>query len=136
MIAFTKPTQKAYHCPWWINKMSHRTIPRSIRDFYAYLCCFGENGNWQWNCRLAKKCRVTERTIRRWLAWLKKYRLIVIEKPYGRQRIIHPIYYPTPVEWFAAIPFSGTRKTMQKVLHPVTEFEKSRQRNRQALFAV
>lgn len=125
-----KPPPKKYRCPWWIFKLSHRVIPGSVRELYAYLCIFGQTGNWQWDCRLAKKYGVTDRTIRRWLHWLKANKLIWIENPFGRSRRIHAIYYADSVKWLDGQLFKkATIKT-----HPSSkEFEDSRRRNMRAI---
>ncbi len=49
-----------------------------------------------WNNRLAKKFGVCPRTIRRWLAQLKKLELIAIGYPDGRGRTIWPRYNHPP----------------------------------------
>ncbi|GAI59802.1 unnamed protein product, partial [marine sediment metagenome] len=56
-----------HHMPKWMWNMQIKDLNRSTKEFYAYLCIFGPNTNWQWNCRLAKKFHVDRRTIQRWL---------------------------------------------------------------------
>jgi len=128
-----KTSRKTYHGPSWLKKLSHRAFPLGPRRLYVYLCCFGESGNWQWNCRLQKLFSVSNRTIRYWLSWLHKNNLIWIHNPRTKHRRIHPRYFATPEEWLGSLVFACTKKTLQKALHPATEFEAARQRNRQAL---
>lgn len=62
-----------------------------------------------WNGRLAKRFKVTPRTIRRWLARLKELELIAIGFPDGRGRTIWPRYQAKQPQI----------KPVEKLLYPV-----------------
>jgi len=107
--------QKAnHHMPKWMWNMHIKELNRSTKEFYAYLCIFGPNTNWQWNCRLQKKFGVSRRTIQYWLAKLKKLRLIWIESGDGRNRKIHCRYYRNPLEWFQDLAMPRATRELQK----------------------
>jgi len=103
-----------HHMPKWMWNMHIKELNRSTKEFYAYLCIFGPNTNWQWNCRLQKKFGVSRRTIQYWLARLKKLRLIWIESGDGRNRKIHCRYYSNPIEWFRDLAMPRSTRELQK----------------------
>lgn len=93
-------TKHRYTIPDWLAKVPATIFPDGPKSLYTYLLVFGASGCWQYNCRLAERFQKEERTIRRWLNWLKSHRLIYIHQPYNRRRRIIAYNYNEQLEWF------------------------------------
>ncbi len=98
----TKP-KKRHRLPHWIRSQEFRRLNNSEKDFLGWLYSMGPDTCWLWNYRLQKKFHRCRRTIQYWLAKLKYYGFIWIEKPYGPERKIHTRLIPTPEHWVKLI---------------------------------
>jgi len=76
-----------WQLPW-------RTLNFKQKRLLAFFWWCAPDGCHCWNGRLAKRFRVSPRTIRRWISNLKKLELIAIGFPDGRGRTIWPRYKP------------------------------------------
>lgn len=88
-----------YSCPLWIWQVVPKLFPTNIKHLYAYLCLFGQQGNWQWNCRLEAKFHCSKATIKRRLKWLHDHHLIAITSPKTPYRRIHPRFHISKESW-------------------------------------
>jgi len=77
-----------YQIPEWVKNAPDDVFPAKTKRLYTYLLVFGVTGCWQWNCRIARRFHTTDRTIRRWLNWLKAHKLIEIRQPFNSRRVI------------------------------------------------
>ena len=74
---------------WTTNK---KLLNYQQKHLLSFVWWCAPNGCHCWNGRLAKKFKVTPRTIRRWISKLKRLELIAIGHPDGRGRTIWPRY--------------------------------------------
>ncbi|GAI88465.1 unnamed protein product [marine sediment metagenome] len=91
--------RKRYRLPHWIRSQEFRLLNNNEKDFLGWLYSMGPDTCWLWNWRLQKKFHRCRRTIQYWLAKLKYFGFIYIEKPYGPERKIHTRLLPTPEHW-------------------------------------
>lgn len=128
-----KTPRAKYHAPYWIKDVPNTVFPAHIKDFYGYLCAFGPDSCWLWNCRLQQKFGVSRRTIQLWLSWLRNHNLIWISKPFGPERKIHPRYHGSPAKWLTSIVCSKATKTVKKAQHRAQDIENKKQQQIRAL---
>lgn len=123
MSESTEEKPLVYHAPRWIWTTSPKLFPDRIKHVYAYISLFGENGNWQWNCRLAEKFHVSKSTIKRYLKWLHDHNLIAITSTRTPYRRIHPRYIPTRDRWLELCIFIHRKQQSAPPIKPKPKIE-------------
>ena len=92
----SKKRKQHYNMPMALWRLPNRILNYKQKHLLSFIWWCAPRGCHCWNCRLAKKFNVSDRTIRRWLARLKQYELIAIGFPDGRGRTLWPRYQVRP----------------------------------------
>ena len=86
--------------PKWIWQLPHSQLNYKLKHLLAYFWWCADRGCRDWNYAIAKRFKVSNRTIRRWIKALQDKHLIYINFPGFRSRTIYRRpYYERRVWW-------------------------------------
>ena len=122
-----------YNIPEWVKQAPDSFFAAGPKKLYCYLLVFGVTGCWRWNCRLARHFKTSERTIQRWLQWLKDHKLITIKQPYNRRRVLYACRCEDFVEFLTRPMFRLPEPPRKKRHLTDAEFQAARDRQLRAL---
>ena len=97
--------------PKWIWQLPHSVLNYKLKHLLAYFWWCGDRGCQRWNYAIAKRFKVSDRTIRRWIHTLEKKHLIYINFPMKTTRTIYRRPYFSRLVWWQK---SGQIKDISK----------------------
>lgn len=95
-----------------------RVLNYKLKHLLAYFWWCGDKGCQEWNYRIAKRFKCSQRTIRRWIKKLEDERLIYINFPMKTTRTIYRRPYYQMWVWLDK---TGRVKRLPKILQAETE---------------
>ncbi len=105
--------------PKWIWQLPHSVLNYKLKHLLAYFWWCADRGCRDWNYAIAKRFKVSDRTIRRWIHSLQTKHLIYINFPGFRSRTIYRRpYYERAVWWLKSGQIKALPKKSQETSQP------------------